>query len=637
MRRRGLLVVLAWLMPLGASAGHDLTLGIFAYRPVEVMEARYQPLADYLDEAIPHASVELQVLSLDEIEQAIAHRQLDLLMTNPSHYMGLRSRNSLTGALATLISREQDESVTALGGVILTRRDEAAPTRLEELGERRIGIPGKRFLGGYQVPAYELHQAGVALDDDTQLVELGSHDAVIEALQEGRVDVGFVRSGILERMQAEGRLDRSRFRVINSQRFAGFPFEVSTRLFPEWPFIALPHVPAETVRQVAVALYSLSSDHPAAEAALLGGFAPPQDYLSVENLARTLRLPPFEQVPDFTWRDVMQRFRPALLVAAGSALVVALLLLLLARGNRQLKIHHRRLGLAASVFTHSHEGIMITSPGGLVLDVNRAFERITGYPSAEVLGQSALMLAAQHQGNDFLQQMQQVLMEQGHWEGELEGRCRDGTIKPLRLTLSPVLDTRGQVQRYVGLLTDITQLKRHQRELQQAAQHDALTGLPNRLLLSDRLRQAQAQAERRGTCLGLAFIDLDGFKAVNDSLGHDVGDQLLVALSARMSAVLRASDTLARLGGDEFVAVLVDLATPEEAELAAQRLLRSIDAPLELAGERVQVSASLGLACYLPGESGSRLDADQLLRQADQAMYEAKRRGKNRMHRVIVH
>ncbi|MFW6345595.1 MAG: diguanylate cyclase domain-containing protein, partial [Halomonas sp.] len=229
------------------------------------------------------------------------------------------------------------------------------------------------------------------------------------------------------------------------------------------------------------------------------------------------------------------------------------------------------------------------------------------------------------------------LMEQGHWEGEMEGRCRDGTIKPLRLTLSPVLDPRGQVQRYVGLLADITQLKRHQRELQQAAQHDALTGLPNRLLLSDRLRQAQAQAERRGTCLGLAFIDLDGFKAVNDSLGHDVGDQLLVALSARMSAVLRASDTLARLGGDEFVAVLVDLATPEEAELAAQRLLRSIDAPLELAGERVQVSASLGLACYLPGESGSRLDADQLLRQADQAMYEAKRRGKNRMHRVIVH
>ncbi|MCE0731762.1 diguanylate cyclase [Halomonas sp. G15] len=633
---RWLLPLVAWLMPVVASADHDLTLGVFAYRPVEVIEARYQPLADYLGEAIPHASVELRVLTLDEIDQAIAHRQLDLLMTNPAHFMGLRSRNSLTGALATLISREQGEAVTALGGVILARAEEGAPTSLQEVAGLRIGIPGKRFLGGYQVHAYELHQAGVPLDDQDDLVELGSHDAVVSALLEERVDVGFVRTGIIERMQTEGRLDPSRLKVIHPQHFAGFPFAVSTRLYPEWPFIALPHVPAETMRQVAVALFSLSPDQPAAQAALLAGFAPPQDYLPVENLARTLRLPPFEQVPAFTWRDVVHRFRPALLVAVGSALIVALLLLLLARGNRQLKAQHRRLRLAASVFTHSHEGIMITSPGGTVVDVNRAFERITGYPSEEVLGHSALMLAAQDHGNDFLLKMRQVLMEQGHWEGEMEGRCRDGTIKPLRLTLSPVLDPHGQVQRYVGLLVDITQLKRHQRELQQAAQHDALTGLPNRLLLSDRLRQAQAQVDRRGTWLGLVFIDLDGFKAVNDSLGHDVGDQLLVALSARMGGVLRAYDTLARLGGDEFVAVLVDLVTPEEGELVAKRLLESIDAPLELAGERVQVSASLGLACYRPGSGSEEVDADQLLRQADQAMYEAKRRGKNRLHRVTL-
>lgn len=633
----GILVLVAWSLPRVALADHTLTLGVFAYRPVEVMQRHFQPLADHLAETIPHVRIELRLLTLDEIEQAIASRQLDLLMTNPAHYIRLRSHNSLTGALATVTRREDGESFNSLGGVILARKDESSPASLDDLPGRRIGIAGRRFLGGYQAQAYKLHQAGIDVEDSAQLIELGSHDAVIQGLLEGEVDVGFVRSGILEHMASDERVaGPSRLRVINPQQFADFPYATSTRLYPEWPFIALPHVTNETVRQVAVALFSFTPEHPAARAAKLEGFAPPQDYLPVENLARTLQLPPFDYVPAFTWRDVLVRYRPALVVAMFSSLLVVMLLVLLVRRHRQLKGQHRRLSVAASVFSHSHEGIMITAPGGTIIDINRAFSRITGYPRDEVLGHSVQLLLMREQGDGFLLRLRQVLVRQGHWEGEVMGCCRDGEARLFRVTLSPVHDEHGEVRRYVGLLADITLHKQYQHELQQAAQHDVLTGLPNRLLLSDRLGQAKRLARRRGDGLGVVFIDLDGFKAVNDSLGHDVGDRLLVAVAERMSAALRDSDTLARLGGDEFVVVLSDLMSLEEAQMVASRLLSTIEQSHELAGEHVRVSASLGLVHYRPGSGNQDMDVDQLLRQADQAMYTAKRHGKNRLHIVAA-
>lgn len=288
-----------------------------------------------------------------------------------------------------------------------------------------------------------------------------------------------------------------------------------------------------------------------------------------------------------------------------------------------------RLNQAASVFEHANEGILITDPQGAILDVNVAFTRITGFMREEVLGQDPRILASGRHGPGFFAGMWETLRQDGCWSGEVWNRRKNGELYAELLTVSGVLDGRGQVQRYVGLFTDITPLKEHQQRLEHIAHYDALTGLPNRSLLADRLQQAMVQSSRRGLHIAVAYIDLDGFKAINDRHGHDMGDRLLIALSGRMQQALRECDTLARLGGDEFVAVLLDLADVSACPPLLTRLLEAAALPVEEDGHCLQVSASLGVSFYPQGEE---VDADQLLRQADQAMYQAKLLGKNRYH-----
>ena len=292
------------------------------------------------------------------------------------------------------------------------------------------------------------------------------------------------------------------------------------------------------------------------------------------------------------------------------------------------------LRLAASVFSHAREGIMITAPNGDILDVNEAFTRITCYPREEVLGKNPRILSSGRQDRAFYAAMWGDLIEKGHWYGEIWNRRKTGDEYVAMLTVSAVHNGQGEILRYVALFSDITQSKEHERQLMHIAHYDALTGLPNRVLLGDRLRQAMGQAQRDGTRLAVAYLDLDGFKAVNDDHGHQTGDELLTALAARMKLSLREEDTIARLGGDEFVVVAPDLAhspdaPPEVCLPLLSRLLGSVSEPVPVSGRVLQVSASLGVTFY-PQED--EVDADQLLRQADQAMYQAKLSGKNRCH-----
>ena len=221
------------------------------------------------------------------------------------------------------------------------------------------------------------------------------------------------------------------------------------------------------------------------------------------------------------------------------------------------------------------------------------------------------------------------LLDKGHWHGEIWNRRKNGEVYAEMLTINAVRGNHGVVEQYVALFSDITALKQHQAQLEHIAHYDALTNLPNRVLLADRLQQGLVQAQRRGQLLAVAYLDLDGFKAINDLHGHDVGDQVLVALSELMRETLREGDTLARLGGDEFVAVLVDLADVAACEPMLTRLLAAAAQPVMVGEGTVQVSASLGVTFY---PQMGEVDADQLLRQADQAMYQAKVAGRNRYY-----
>ena len=288
-----------------------------------------------------------------------------------------------------------------------------------------------------------------------------------------------------------------------------------------------------------------------------------------------------------------------------------------------------RLHLAASVFTHAREGIMITSEDGRIIDVNEAFSRITGYSREEALGRNPRFLKSGRQERSFYAALWQELLDKGHWHGELWNRRKNGEHYAEMKTISAVRDERGVVRQYVALFSDITAFKEHALQLQFNAHHDALTGLPNRVLLADRLKQAMAQTRRRSQRLAVLYLDLDGFKAVNDRHGHETGDQLLMALATRIRHALREGDTLARLGGDEFVAVMQDLGDIEQALPVVNRVLAAAAQPVQVGALTLQVSASLGLTAYPQTEE---VDADQLLRQADQAMYQAKLSGKNRCH-----
>lgn len=288
-----------------------------------------------------------------------------------------------------------------------------------------------------------------------------------------------------------------------------------------------------------------------------------------------------------------------------------------------------QLRLAANVFTHSREGIVITDTDGTIVNVNKAFTQITGYERDEVIGKNPRILQSGRQGPEFYAAMWRSLIEQGYWGGEIWNRRKNGEIYPELLTISAVYDDQGKVQQYVGLFFDITVQKEQQKQLEYIAHYDALTHLPNRVLLADRLQQSMLQAQRRRQIIAVVYLDLDGFKAVNDNHGHDTGDRLLVSIAQRMKEALRKGDTIARLGGDEFVAVLVDLHNVHDVHPLLERLLSAVAQPVHIDGLALQVTASLGVTFYPQPE---QVNADQLLRQADQAMYQAKLAGRNRYH-----
>ena len=286
------------------------------------------------------------------------------------------------------------------------------------------------------------------------------------------------------------------------------------------------------------------------------------------------------------------------------------------------------LRLAASVYANSYEGIIICAPDKTIVDVNPAFTRITGYSRDEALGRTPKLLASGKHDAAFYQQMWSSIAEHDFWQGEVCNRRNNAELYTEILSLSVIRDSAGKLQHYIGVFSDISLLKAHEEELYRIAHFDMLTGVPNRRLLQDRLSQALLRTRRTGRSVAVCYLDLDGFKVVNDRFGHDGGDKLLVEITRRLRKVLRTDDTLGRLGGDEFVLLLTDLTGPQESQLALDRVLEVVKEPIEIAGNLVAVSASVGVTIY-PSDDA---DADVLLRHADQAMYLAKETGKNSYH-----
>jgi diguanylate cyclase (GGDEF)-like protein/PAS domain S-box-containing protein len=289
------------------------------------------------------------------------------------------------------------------------------------------------------------------------------------------------------------------------------------------------------------------------------------------------------------------------------------------------KATEANLRLWATVFENSAEAVMIADPDNRIISVNGAFTRITGFSAEEVVGKTPNIVVLSGQDTGFLRDQRHKLETQGSWQGEVWDRRKNGEIYPKWFGITAVKDAAGKLAHYVAIFSDISERKAAEAKIEFLAHHDALTGLPNRVLLRDRLEQALTHADRSHTHVALLFLDLDRFKTINDSLGHSVGDKLLRAAVGRIATCTRDTDTISRLGGDEFVIVLTELPDAELAATIAQKIIDAMHAPVDIDGNRLTTSFSIGISLY--PEDGR--DFDTLLKKADTAMYHAKETGRN--------
>ena len=293
--------------------------------------------------------------------------------------------------------------------------------------------------------------------------------------------------------------------------------------------------------------------------------------------------------------------------------------------DQALQTSRKNLRMAERIIEASPDGVIITDSETRIQSVNPAFTRLTGYQPEEAIGQTPAMLSSGRHGPEFYREMWRELRERGHWQGEIWNRRKNGEIYPELLTITGIADDEGVTTHYAAMFSDISRSKDNEERIRRLAYYDALTGLPNRRLFDDRLQVALAQAHRYDHQLALLYVDLDRFKRVNDTLGHAVGDALLLQVADVMRAELREGDSLARLGGDEFVVLLPELDDSREAVNVARRLVDRLGEPFDVDGHELFVTSSVGISLYpLDGDDGETLS-----RAADNAMYRAKELGRN--------
>ncbi|MDX8398847.1 MAG: sensor domain-containing diguanylate cyclase [Gallionellaceae bacterium] len=327
-----------------------------------------------------------------------------------------------------------------------------------------------------------------------------------------------------------------------------------------------------------------------------------------------------QNVPSFFWEFI----DPFLLSIILAPIVYFSVLRPMRELQVKLEMHAEELGIAAITF-NAHEGIVVTDASHNILKVNRKFSDVTGYTKEEAVGKTPAILNSGRQDKEFYRRMQEILEHDKFWEGEIWNRRKNGEIYPEQLTITAVTGKSGKIC-YVGIFSDISQRKASEEKIHFLAYHDQLTALPNRDLFYDRFTMAISQAKRKKERLAIFFLDLDGFKAVNDGFGHEAGDEILRTTAKRLLSCVRDMDTVARLGGDEFAIILGGIENPLTVTAVAEKIIQKLSEPMLLQdGGECGIGVSIGISIY--PEDGNEID--KLMSAADSAMYESKARGKN--------
>lgn len=630
---RRVATALALLLALPAVAD-EIRVGVLAFRSVEHTLAQWTPLAEHLGKRLGSDTVRVVPLIVDGVEDAIRARGVDFVFVNPEQYVSLAARYHLA-AIATLIPLAGGEPVSRFGGVIFARSDRDDLAEASDIAGRRVASATEKSFAGYLVQEWALLEQGVALDTAGALIVTGMpQDRVVSAVLDGKADIGFARTGLIESLIREGRLAPDALKLIAGRQVSGFPQRLSTELYPEWPFAALPHVPDATVKAVSLALLQLRADDRAAIAARIYGFAPPGDYATVEALLLRLRVHP-ERMNLFGPAEVLQKYALEFAAAAAAVLLLAIAALLRMRWqNRQLAgtvDELRRLEQREELLDGLSEGVYGIDAAGHCTFVNEAACSLLGYRSDELVGRDQHALFHHHYPDGRPYPAAECPIRRTVTDGERRSGeeiffRHDGSPFPVRYAARAILRD-GVISGAVVAFQDIGEEKAVQEKIRDLAMRDPLTGLANRHALWERLGLELARAARDGSMLAVLFVDLDGFKAINDMRGHDAGDAVLIAIAERLGASVRNVDLVGRLGGDEFLVVLTGLRDAAAATAIAQKLLGAIGAPLDLEGDpSARLTASIGVAFYPEHGAG----VPTLVHRADLAMYAAKRAGKSR-------
>lgn len=748
------LMALIWVWaPTSHSETQQVRVGVLAFRDLDATSRQWAGLASYLNSRIADRQFEFVPLHLDELTQAAAGHKLDFILTQPEHYVLLRSHHHLA-AVATLVQASPIMPVSKLGGVIFVQSNRDDIVKLSDLRNKVIAAAHISSLGSFRTQQWMLKQADIELPDDAkQVVFTGQpQDKVVEAVISGQADVGFVRTGLLESLVAEGKLKKGELKIVNARKVPGFPFELSTELYPEWPFSAAANTPDELIKAVTLALLEITPDHPAAREGKFHGFMPPADYSSLETMMLELRAHP-DRLEYFDLRDIVEKYSREAIFALTTLLILMISAFLhLLRSKRQVtaalderasllnslgegvygvgvsglctfinpkalemlgwaeheiigadqhqlfhskdpagSIHLKtecpiRLTLAdgqrregeewfirkngklfpvhysvtplkgrgkkagvvvafrdisearkadelvriAAIAFETQEAMVVTDSKTRILQVNKAFSEVTGYSAEEAVGRTPALLKSGYHEPEFYREMWAALKEHGSWRGEIWNRRKNGEIYPEWLTISAVRNSQGETTHFVSTFIDITQRKEAEEQIQFLAFYDPLTRLPNRRLLHERIQLSLGSSIRRTCHAALLVIDVDNFKTLNDSMGHDVGDLLLRQVALRLRESVGSNDTVARVGGDEFVVLLEELAENlhealSQIEHIARNILQTLGKAYQFGEIFHHCTASIGAVPFKDG--GETIES--LLKSADMAMYKAKNAGKN--------
>lgn len=639
-------LLIGWCSEMSASITppkSEAVIGVLAFRSKEQTIQDWEPLARYLETKIPDVSFRILPLAYGEFDDAVQKGGLSFVFTNPEHYVYLSIQYDAT-RIATLIrANVAGKPLQEFGGVIITRASRKDIATIDDLKGKKIAAVDRMSLGGYLSQAAVLENEGLNLSTDLSMTFTDMpHDKVVRAVEKGEADAGFIRSSVLEKMAREGKIRPKDFKVLHRVDGNGFPQALSTPLYPEWPFASLHDTDPQLANRVAVALLSLPYDSDTAKSAGYYGWNIPLSYENVRMLMIQMRVKPYDTVPKFTFEDVIEKYgiiiisTMTLAITLLAAMIIRMFLLTakLRRNTAKLEdeiamrqLAERHLKRAASVFHNSGEGIVITDRDRFIIDVNEAFCEITGYQVEELIGKKTSILRSNRHDDAFYNSLNNALNTLGKWRGEIWNRKKDGEVYAEYLRIDSTRDNNGKIENYIGIVSDITEEKMQEEQLHRMANYDPLTNLANRRMFTQMAEQILHLTQRKGLKAVVAFIDLDGFKEINDHHGHAIGDRVLKKVAMRLEQQMRKSDFIGRIGGDEFVALLADIKTFNDADQMLERVLASLKEPIHIDSMTVSVGASIG-ATFYPDDND---EIEMLIRHADTAMYQAKAQGRNRI------